>query len=116
MVFPALDYTHGSILPKQKNERILVICYENTAAVSAVVSVQDATDISAVTTATTIPLERTAAMTSCPTMPPSLTNTSVQLAVAAPAAPAVSAASGDSAAASQAKNRSTFWVSEGYCG
>ena len=60
MVFPALDYTHGSIFPKQKNERILVIFYKNTTAVSANVSVQDATDISAVTIA--VPLEREAAV------------------------------------------------------
>ena len=60
MVFPALDYTHGSILPKQKNERKLVIFYKNTTAVSANVSVQDATDISAVTIA--VPLEREAAV------------------------------------------------------
>ena len=56
LVFPALDYTCGRILPKQKNERTLVIFYENTAAVSADMLVQDATDISAVTTV--IPLER----------------------------------------------------------
>ena len=92
MVFPALDYTHVSIFPKQKNQRTLVIFYENTAAVSITVSVQDTTDTSAITTA--VPLERMAAMASHPTMAPSLTNTSVEHAVAAPATPAVPAASG----------------------
>ena len=101
MVFPALDYTHGSILPKQKNEKTLVIFYENTVTVSAAVSVQDATDISTVTPS--VLLKRAAAMVSRPTMTPSLANPSVQLAVVAPAAPDVSAASDDDVAASPAK-------------
>ena len=111
MVFPALDYTHGSILPKQKNERILVICYENTTADSVDVLVQDAADISAFPTV--VPLEREAAMASRPTTTQSLINASVQLAVSAPAAPAVPGASSDGVVASPAKNRSTFWISEG---
>ena len=70
LVFLALDYTHGSIYPKQKNARILVIFYENTATIPADMVVQDTTDISAIITA--VPLEREAAMVSCRTMTPIL--------------------------------------------